>query len=377
MGGPSNPQDTHKFLHRLFSDSEIITLGGGLKQKLFADFISKRRTPKVQAQYEEIGGSPIQKYTDIQGEQICKILDEISPSTAPHKSYTCFRYIEPLTTQVLQQMDKDGIEYAIAFSQYPQWCCNTSGSSYNHLWRELKTNSMQNRFKWSIIDRWFMHDGYIDALIAKITESINKLNIEQRNNLCLIFSAHSIPMKSIEKGDPYVFEVSSTVKLIMNKLKNKLKTGDIQIEGLTHIPYHQLCWQSKVGFLPWMTPSTENVIKSIGDNKRFENVLVIPFVFTSDHIETLYELDIEYKHVAQKHGIKNYIRCDALNDSNIFINGLANIVKEHIDDKVNYSEQYKLRCHNCVNQECRCIVNPMYQIDDENTMQGQQQPKSL
>jgi len=138
MGGPSDPKDTHKYLHRLFSDSEMITLGGGYKQKLFADFISKRRAPKVEEQYALIGGSPIQKYTDLQGEAMCKILDDISPSAAPHKAYTCFRYIEPMADEVLDAMARDGIQRAIAFSQYPQWNCNTAGSSYNQLWRDLK-----------------------------------------------------------------------------------------------------------------------------------------------------------------------------------------------------------------------------------------------
>jgi len=274
------------------------------------------------------------------------------------------RYIEPMTSEVLNEMDKDGIKRAIAFSQYPQWCCNTTGSSYNTLWRELKEKGMENRFKWSIIDRWFMSDGYHDALIDKIVESINnKFSDTERKDLCLIFSAHSIPMKSVQKGDPYIFEVASSVKMVMEKLNKKIKNGDLKIEGLSNgAPHHQLTWQSKVGFLPWMTPSTEEVVKSIGKTKRYKNVLVIPFVFTSDHIETLYELDVEYKEVAQKHGIQKYVRCDALNDSPMFIDGLANIVKQHIDDKVNYSEQYTLRCHNCTNEDCRCIVNPLYDI---------------
>lgn len=99
-------------------------------------------------------------------------------------------------------------------------------------------------------------------------------------------------------------------------------------------------------------------MKAIGEKKRYDNLLVIPFVFTSDHIETLYELDVEYEEVAKESGVKEYVRCDALNDSKIFINGLANVVKEHIDEKRIYSEQYKLRCHNCVNADCRKIINP-------------------
>merc|ERR1719189_3744 len=157
-------------------------------------------------------------------------------------------------------------------------------------------------------------------------------------------------------------------------MTERIKSGDIQIEGLSDtVPRHQLSWQSKVGFLPWMTPSTEDVVKAIGDKKRYPNLLVIPFVFTSDHIETLYELDIEYEEVAKKHGIEKYVRCDALNESEIFIEGLADIVKEHIDDKVNYSEQYKLRCHNCTNEECRSIINPVHTLHQNAPEQPQQQ----
>lgn len=139
-------------------------------------------------------------------------------------------------------MAADGVEHAIAFSQYPQWCCNTSGSSYNHLWRELKAKGMEDTFKWSIIDRWFMSDGYIDALIDKIVHSINtKMSLEQRQNLCLLFSAHSIPMKTVQKGDPYVFEVSATVKMVMARMNERVQSGDIQIEGLSdNVPHHQL-----------------------------------------------------------------------------------------------------------------------------------------
>ena len=264
-------------------------------------------------------------------------------------------------------MSRDGIEHAIAFSQYPQWCCNTSGSSYNHLWRVLRQKDMTQRFKWTVIDRWFLSKGYIDALIDKVVDSIkNEFTVSERRNLCLLFSAHSIPMKSVQKGDPYVFEVSSTVKTVMDVLSQRVKSGEIEVEGLEDaVPHHQLSWQSKVGFLPWMTPSTEDVVKAVGDNKRYQNLLVIPFVFTSDHIETLYELDVEYKHLAEKHGVTKYVRCGALNDSQIFIEALADIVSEHIHGKVNHSEQYKLRCHGCTNEDCRRIENPLYAEQEE------------
>lgn len=162
-----------------------------------------------------------------------------------------------------------------------------------------------------------------------------------------------------------MFEVAATVKLVTDKLKSRLKNREIIIEGLNNknellIPSHQLTWQSKVGFLPWMVPSTENVIKSIAKNKIYKNIIIVPFVFTSDHIETLYELDIEYKHIAYQNGINKYIRVKALNNNKCFINGLANIVSTHLNDKLNYSEQYKLKCHNCINPNCRHIINPIF-----------------
>ena len=162
-------------------------------------------------------------------------------------------------------------------------------------------------------------------------------------------------------GDPYVFEVSATVKQVMETLTDRVDNGKLDFDiDKNNMPHHQLTWQSKVGFLPWMVPSTEHVVKSIGKNKRYDNVIVVPFVFTSDHIETLYELDIEYGKVAKESGIKNYIRCGALNDSEIFINGLADIVNEHLKNGENYSKQYKLRCHDCTNEMCRKIENPKF-----------------
>merc|ERR1712083_654637 len=114
---------------------------------------------------------------------------------------------------------------------------------------------MEQKFEWSIIDRWYLKDGYVDALIDKIVSCLNDKFIDsERQNLCLLFSAHSIPMKSVQKGDPYVFEVSSSVKLVMNRLSERLKSES----GGMRAPHHQICWQSKVGFLPWMTPSTED-----------------------------------------------------------------------------------------------------------------------
>ena len=201
MGGPGNPSDTRDFLYNLFNDPDIIPMGGGKKQDLLARLIVSRRTPKIEEQYRQIGGSPITQWTQLQGNEMCKILDEISPETGPHKHYIMFRYVPPMTQDTLIEMKNDGINHAIAFSQYPQWCCNTTGSSMNELNRQLKSMNMEDTFKWSIIDRWYNNDGYINALVDNIERSlIERLNENQRQNCVILFSAHSLPIKSVDKG---------------------------------------------------------------------------------------------------------------------------------------------------------------------------------
>jgi ferrochelatase len=152
MGGPNDLEEVGPFLKNLFSDGEIITLGP--LQDVLGPLISKRRTPAITEQYAQIGGrSPIRKWTEEQGEGMVQHLDNISPETAPHKAYTMFRYAAPLTEETLKQMKDDGVTRAVAFSQYPQFSCTTTGSSLNHLWRELKRLDMGNDFEWSVIDR--------------------------------------------------------------------------------------------------------------------------------------------------------------------------------------------------------------------------------
>lgn len=349
MGGPAVPEETGPFLKRLFNDQDIIDLGGGKRQELFGNFVSWRRTPKITEQYESIGGSPITKWTQFQGEEMVKILDKVSPETAPHKHYIMFRYTHPLTEDTLQEMKRDNVKHAIAFSQFPQWSCTTSGSSMNELWRNLKAAELENQFKWSIIDRWFTNSGYIDAVIERIEEKLNMMDEKQAVKTTLVFSAHSVPMKVVEKGDHYITEICSTVHMVMAKLNQNRK------KPLRHV----IAWQSKVGYLPWMTPSTSQVIESLG-KRGVKNLLVVPVAFTSDHIETLFEIGQEYKEEAEEHGITNFQYTEGLNGSKTFITALADIVKEHLDRKENYCVQYKQKCLNCTKPLCRQIINPIW-----------------
>lgn len=165
MGGPATLPEVGDFLSRLFHDRDLIPLPF---QKRLAPLIAARRTPKIKKQYEEIGGgSPILRWTKLQGAEMCKLLDEIHPETAPHKTYVAFRYARPLTEEALDEMAADGVQKAIAFTQYPQYSCSTTGSNLNELYKEIvkrkENGAPEGNIDWSVIDRWPTHEGLIEV----------------------------------------------------------------------------------------------------------------------------------------------------------------------------------------------------------------------
>lgn len=336
LGGPEKQEDVHGFLLRLFSDKDLIPLPA---QSRLAPFIAKRRTPSIQAQYAKIGGgSPIKRWTELQGQGMIDILDTISPESAPHKFYVGFRYANPLTEDTIEQMADDGIEHAIAFTQYPQYSCSTTGSSLNAIYRYYNQRHTPDNMTWSVIDRWPTHPGLVKAFVENIKNEILCFPKEDQDDVVILFSAHSLPLKVVNRGDPYPAEVAATVQRV--------------VEGLGHSHAYRLVWQSKVGPLPWLSPQTDDAIKGLVERGR-KNILLVPIAFTSDHIETLYELDMEYaEELGAEVGAKNIRRCASLNVNPIFIQALADIVKSHIDSQVCCSPQLSLRCPMCVNATC-------------------------
>jgi len=343
MGGPATQEAVEPFLTNLFQDGEIIPLGP-FQQRLGA-YIAKRRSPNIREQYAQIGGgSPIGHWTAIQGAGMIKRLDELSPSTAPHKFYTAFRYADPDTEDALTQMKADGVTRAVAFSQFPQFSCTTSGSSLNHLWRELRRLELGDAFTWSLIDRWPEHPGFVQAVTENIQAGLDQFPPDVRSEVCIMFSAHSLPVKVVARGDQYAWEVAATVRRVMDKLEFSN-------------PY-SLAWQSKVGFLPWLTPSTSDVIKGYG-RQGHKYVMTVPIAFTSDHVETLFEIDIEYAEEAEEAGIELFQRAPSLNGSETFQDALADIVNTHLESGEACSTQYKLNCAGCINPTCRHIMKPV------------------
>jgi ferrochelatase len=341
LGGPATLDDVEPFLLELFADREIIQLPF---QRWLGPFIARRRTPKVRGLYANIGGgSPILRYTEAQGRGMVERLDRWSPATAPHKFYVAFRYTHPNSDLALRRMRADGVERAIAFTQYPQFSCSTTGSSLNELWRAARRTGLENAFQWSIVDRWPVHPGFIEAMTETVREGLDQFAAGDREKVLILFSAHSLPLDVIDRGDSYPQEVGASVQGVVERLN-------------APNPY-LLAYQSDVGPVRWLGPSTEQVIRRLGAQGH-EHLLVVPIAFTSDHIETLSELDREYGEVAHEAGITRYVRAPALNDRPRFLDALAEIVKDHLTSGQAYSTQYRTRCAGCTNPQCRNILNP-------------------
>ncbi|OMJ10009.1 Ferrochelatase, mitochondrial, partial [Smittium culicis] len=289
MGGPRSLDDVNSYLNGIFADRDIMQLP---VQDYLGPFIANRRTKKVQDEYQQIGG--------------------------PHKYYIGFRYNEPKTETALQQMKADGVNRAIAFSQYFQYSCSTTGSNLNELYRQVHDIDGGRQIKWSFIDRWGDNDQLVQVFANNIEKSLKamaqKVGNDGVSSVPILFSAHSLPLYVVLKGDPYVAEVGATVGLVMKELRRRKVRN----------PY-RLIWQSEVGPLKWLGPSTEHVIKTINasTNGKIDSVVMVPIAFGSDHIETLYELGIEYRNLASESGIVNYELVSPPNDDDIFAQGMA------------------------------------------------------
>jgi ferrochelatase len=283
---------------------------------------------------------------------MCKILDKTNPETAPHKPYVAFRYANPLTEEMYNRLFEDGFGKgrggrAVAFTQYPQYSCSTTGSSLNELWKwrtrlESPTRNVdapaEGSIQWSVIDRWPTHPGLVDAFAQNITAKLETYPAEIRDSVVLLYSAHSLPMSVVNRGDPYPAEVAATVWAVQQKLGHRN-------------PY-RLVWQSQVGPKAWLGAQTSETVPNLV-KKGQKDIVLIPIAFTSDHIETLFEIDLEVIHEANELGADGRVRrCESLNGNETFIKGLATLAGDHLKSGVICSKQMGLRCPGCTSERC-------------------------
>lgn len=298
LGGPDSLDAVQPFLENLFNDPDIFKIP--LVQRPLAKLIARRRAPKVIEEYKLIGGkSPINYWTELQR----KLLeDKLNSKGDAFRVFIAMRYWKPFTSDVILQIKKEKFSKIILLPLYPQYSFSTTGSSFNEWSRHFNGNE-----KVIFIDHYYKNEKYIKALNERINQSIEKFKT-QKNEIHLLFSAHGIPVSYIKRGDPYQKQIEETVQLVM-AMRNYLN------------PF-SLAYQSKVGPMKWLEPATSSeIIRLIQEG--IKNILVIPIAFVSDHIETLYELDIEYRKIAEELGIENYIVMKGLNDSQLFIEALT------------------------------------------------------
>ena len=332
LGGPDKLENVEPFLFNLFNDPAILDLPTFLRYPL-AKLISNRRAPVAKKIYAELGGSsPILKLTREQSDALEIKLNQ----TQEEDEYKCFiimRCWNPRAKDVIKDVQLYGPDEVVLMPLYPQYSAATSGSSI----KEWKDVCRKNNYhvKTSTICCYPTDQNFINAHTKEIIKKIKDLK-----NFKLIFSAHGLPEKNIKKGDPYQWQVEQSVKKIVENLND---------ENLDWI----LSYQSRVGPLKWIGPSTETII--IENSKLGKHIVLVPIAFVSEHSETLVELDIEYKEIADANGCKNYTRVPALGINEDFIKAMSELIIKKNEYKIS-EDLYppKIQCPSNF-KKCPCL----------------------
>lgn len=336
MGGPKSIEGIENFLFNLFNDPFIIQLPWFMKafQKTLASLISSRRAPKVAVNYKDIGGySPICFETMCQARALefslnKKLFDEKIKNNPELKNYSNYllkakkhleskkkyinsyfamRYSAPFLKDIIPVMERDGIEDLTVIPLYPQYSDATTGSSIFEC-KDLFTKTKFSKGK-SIkyIESWEANDNFILLIQSRIKTSLNELYKNyyekqeldssfkklRKKDILILFSAHGLPKKYVINGDPYQDQIEKSVSLIME---------DDDIAEYRHM----LSFQSRVGPVKWLEPNTEDVLIELAE-KGEKNIIIIPISFVGDHVETMHEINIEYREIAEEKGIENFI----------------------------------------------------------------------
>jgi ferrochelatase len=317
------------FLYNLFSDREIIRLGPAILQKPLAWLISRFRAKKTQKMYSLIGGrSPILEITLAQADSLEKAMNQgsslnrqkslnkelesvhnqkESSQRSFFKVYAGMRYWNPFIEDAVRKIYGEGIRTVLAVTLYPHYSLATTGSAVK------KFNEITHQYPMEVssISSWYNHPYYIDALVDRIRKGIASFQGEEVE---VLFSAHSLPLSIVESGDPYVDHIMGTIGEVAKK---------------TDLRWH-LSYQSKSGPVKWLEPSTEDAIRELAQ-RGVRNVLVVPISFVSDHIETLYEIDILYREFAGSLGIR-LVRAESLNTHPMLIKALEDMVMKKVKE---------------------------------------------
>lgn len=319
LGGPDSLKSVKPFLFNLFYDPAIIRLPNPFRW-VVAKIISTLRDKKAQNIYSTIGGkSSLLEETQKQKNALESALK--SKLAGEFKIFICMRHWHPRAPEVLKNIEDFNPTEIISVPLYPQFSTTTSGSSIKEFNSLLALNENLKKLPLKTICCYFNDEKFIDAHVSLILEATSKLaSIENQR---ILFSAHGLPKKIIDAGDPYQWQIEQTVEKIINKL---------QIPNLDY----KITYQSRATPVEWLKPDTEDEIKAAYLMKK--SLIIVPVAFVSEHVETLVELDIEYKALADRDKIQ-YIRVPTLGINNIFIEATSDMI-------VNFSKN-KQQLKNC------------------------------
>lgn len=297
MGGARDKSELKMFLTNMFNDENILTIKNTFIRKMVASFITNSRLESAWKNYEKIGNhSPINPLTE-------QLVNKCNDKIENYKTYQVMRYTPPFAKEIISQIKKDGIKEVLLLPLYPQYSTTTTKSSLEDFIKFAK-----NSFSISSIETFYKNDKFSECIVNEILN-----NVEDETSYNLVFSAHGLPQKIVDAGDPYEKQMKEHVKILSEELQKRGK----------NFKSINLAYQSKVGPLKWLEPSLENMLK----NFKNENVIIYPLSFIIDNSETVFELDIEYKEIAHEIGIKEYKVCSCVNDSDEFIEAIKDIIK--------------------------------------------------
>jgi len=298
MGAARSKDELRVFLTNMFNDKNILTMKSDFVRSLIATMIVTFRTSKAWKNYEEIGGeSPLHNITkELENKLQEKLYDTYVTSA--------MRYTSQFAQTTIAKIKEQGIKDVILLPMYPQYSTTTTKSSVEDFIE--KADGMLNI---SVIEPYYMDENYNNAIVKDILEER-----QESDDYHLIFSAHGLPQKIVDDGDPYQKQLEEQVEFLKTKLGDKFESIS-------------LAYQSKVGPAKWLEPSLDTTLEKFKDKK----VIIYPIAFTIDNSETVFELDIEYKELAEEIGVKQYKVCRCLNASDSFVEALRLLINNKYD----------------------------------------------
>jgi ferrochelatase len=304
MGGPNNLEEVEMFLKNMFADKNILTMKSDLLRKFIGGMITFTRTESSQDIYRQLGGkSPIVGHTK---NLVSKLQTRLGEDVIVD---FVMRYTPPFANEVIEKINKEEVEKIYLIPLYPHYSTTTTKSSledFEESYHDIGEDAILVETK-----HFFENKTYNKAIIERIKEQVSETKYEDYD---IIFSAHGLPQKIIDAGDVYQRHVEKHVGI----LKQMLQDEKMNFHE-THIAY-----QSKVGPMEWLKPSLEDKLKTV----RNRGVIIFPIAFTIDNSETDFELDIEYREIAEELGFKEYRVCRCPNDSELFVDTLQEIYEK-------------------------------------------------